>query len=291
MSLVSPVLPLVLSLLLPPLPASQPVERIVSLGAGVTEILFALGAGPRVVARDGTSLHPEAASQLPSVGYRNGIGAEGILTLRPTLVIGEEGMAPDHVIQQLQAAGIRLVQVPGEPSVEGVRQQVRAIAAALEVPEAGETLIREMDADLARLQDPASRPGAPTPSALILYLRGNQATFVCGPESEPGSLLTLAGGTNAARNIRNCTAMTAESVVLARPEVLLVYTRGMASVGGLEGLLALPGVAQTPAGRARRVVVMDDLYLGSFGIRSGRAAVDLRQALLEGTGVVEVEAR
>jgi iron complex transport system substrate-binding protein len=267
------------------------VERIVSLGAGVTEILFALGAGPRVVARDGTSLHPEAASQLPSVGYRNGIGAEGILTLRPTLVIGEEGMAPDHVIQQLQAAGIRLVQVPGEPSVEGVRQQVRAIAAALEVPEAGETLIREMDADLARLQDPASRPGAPTPSALILYLRGNQATFVCGPESEPGSLLTLAGGTNAARDIRNCTAMTAESVVLARPEVLLVYTRGMASVGGLEGLLALPGVAQTPAGRARRVVVMDDLYLGSFGIRSGRAAVDLRQALLEGTGVVEVEAR
>lgn len=82
--------------------------------------------------------------------------------------------------------------------------------------------------------------------------------------------------------------MTAESVVAAQPDVLVVFKRGLESVGGLEGLLKLPGIAQTPAGQNRRVVAMDDLYLGSFGPRAGRAALDLFRAAYLMSGFVEV---
>jgi iron complex transport system substrate-binding protein len=98
-------------------------------------------------------------------------------------------------------------------------------------------------------------------------------------------MMELAGILNAAKGIRNCQQMTAEAVVAASPDVIVLFTKGLESVGGLEGLLKLPGVMQTPAGRAGRVVAIDDLYLGGFGPRTGRAALDLFVGAYERQGL------
>lgn len=264
-------------------------ERIVSLDGITTEILFALGVGEKVVGRDDSSYYPPQAQKLPSVGYQFRLSAEGILSLKPTLVIGREDVRPKEVVEQLERAGVAVVLVPTEPSVEGAKAKIRTVAQAVGEAERGEALVRALERDLLLLRAFQAQHAAKGKlRALFLYLRGPGTTFVCGEGSTPVGVMELAGLENAAKGIRECQPMTAESVVAARPEVIVVFSRGLTSVGGLEGLLKLPGVAQTPAGQKRKVVAMDDLYLGSFGPRAGRAALDLFRAAYLREGFVEV---
>ncbi|BAW02859.1 hemin ABC transporter, periplasmic hemin-binding protein [Thermus thermophilus] len=264
-------------------------ERIVSLDGITTEILFALGVGEKVVGRDDSSYYPPQAQKLPSVGYQFRLSAEGILSLKPTLAIGREDVRPKEVVEQLERAGVAVVLVPVTPSVEGAKAKIRTVAQAVGREEQGEALVRALERDLLALRAfQAQQKPKGKLRALFLYLRGPGTTFVCGEGSTPVGMMELAGLENAAKGIRECQPMTAESVVAARPEVIVVFSRGLASVGGLEGLLKLPGVAQTPAGQKRKVVAMDDLYLGSFGPRAGRAALDLFRAAYLREGFVEV---
>ena len=265
------------------------VERIVSLDGITTEILFALGVGEKVVGRDDSSYYPPEAQRLPSVGYQFRLSAEGILSLKPTLVIGREDVRPKEVVEQLERAGVAVVLVPATPSVEGAKAKIRTVAQAVGRVEQGEALVRALERDLLLLKAfQAQHAPKGRLNALFLYLRSPGTTCVCGEGSPPVGVMALAGLDNAAQGIRECKPMTAESVVAARPEVIVVFKKGLESVGGLEGLLKLPGVAQTPAGEKRKVVTMDDLYLGSFGPRAGRAALDLFRAAYLQEGFVEV---
>ena len=265
------------------------VGRIVCMDGVTTEILFALGVGEKVVGRDDSSYYPPEAQRLPSVGYQFRLSAEGILSLKPTLVIGREDVRPKEVVEQLERAGVAVVLVPATPSVEGAKAKIRTVAQAVGRVEQGEALVRALERDLLLLKAfQAQHAPKGRLKALFLYLRSPGTTYVCGEGSTPVGVMALAGLDNAAQGIRECKPMTAESVVAARPEVIVVFKKGLESVGGLEGLLKLPGVAQTPAGEKRKVVTMDDLYLGSFGPRAGRAALDLFRAAYLQEGFVEV---
>ncbi|GAA6751886.1 hemin ABC transporter substrate-binding protein [Thermus antranikianii] len=268
------------------------IERVVSLDGITTEILFALGVGDRVVGRDDSSYYPPEVLRLPSVGYQFRLSAEGILSLRPTLVIGREDLRPPQVVEQLRAAGVAVVLVPTEATVEGAKRKIRTVAQAVGRSQRGEELVRSLERDLLALRAfQAQQAPKGRLRGLFLYVRGTRTTFVCGEGSTPVGMMELAGLENAARGIRECKPMTAESVVAARPDVIVVFKKGLDSVGGLNGLLGLPGVAQTPAGQRRRVVAMDDLYLGSFGPRAGKAALDLFRAAYLQEGFVEVVPR
>ncbi|MDM7323423.1 MAG: ABC transporter substrate-binding protein [Thermus sp.] len=259
------------------------IERIVSLNGSTTEILFALGVGDKVVGRDDSSYYPKEALRLPSVGYQFNLNAEGILSLRPTVVIGREDIKPPQVFQQLEAAGVTVVRVPDEPNLEGARKKIRTIAAAVGRVERGEELIRGMERDLLALRSQLALERTRL-KGLLIVPRGPQATFVCGEGSNFVGMMELAGIANAAKGVKGCTPITAEAVVAAKPDLIVVPLLALKSIGGLEGLMKLPGVSQTPAGQAGRVVAMDDLYLGSFGPRTGKAALDLFTGAYRHTG-------
>jgi iron complex transport system substrate-binding protein len=264
-------------------------QRIVSLDGITTEILFALGVGNQVVGRDDSSYYPPEVLRLPSVGYQFRLSAEGILSLRPTLVIGREDVRPPQVVEQLRAAGVTVVLVPTEPTVQGAKAKIRVVAQAVGRQVRGEELVRSLERDLLALEAfKAQRAPKGRLRALFLYMRGPQTLFVCGEGATPVGMMVLAGLENAARGIRECQPMTAESVVASQPDVLVTFKKGLDSIGGLPGLLRLPGIAQTPAGQKGKVVAMDDLYLGSFGPRAGKAALDLFRAAYLQEGFVEV---
>ncbi|KOX91216.1 Hemin-binding periplasmic protein HmuT precursor [Thermus aquaticus] len=264
-------------------------QRIVSLDGITTEILFALGVGNQVVGRDDSSYYPPEVLRLPSVGYQFRLSAEGILSLRPTLVIGREDVRPPQVVEQLRAAGVTVVLVPTEPTVQGAEAKIRVVAQAVGRQARGEELVRSLERDLLALEAfKAQRAPKGRLRALFLYMRGPQTLFVCGEGATPVGMMVLAGLENAARGIRECQPMTAESVVASQPDVLVTFKKGLDSIGGLPGLLRLPGIAQTPAGQKGKVVAMDDLYLGSFGPRAGKAALDLFRAAYLQEGFVEV---
>jgi len=253
------------------------VERIVSLNGDITEIIFALGLGDAVVGVDSSATYPpERTRSLPNIGYQRRLSAEGILALNPTLVIGDEAAGPPEALAQLRAAGVPVVLAADPPTLAAPAAKIRFVATALGIPERGQELAAQVEAEIAAAQA-AARQIADPPRALFLYLRGTDVQQVAGSETPADAMIVAAGGVNAAARVGivGFKPLSPETVVAAQPEVMLVLARGLESVGGVAGLLRIPGLADTPAGQQRRIVAFDDLYLLGMGPRTGQALVEL----------------
>ncbi|MCS7069808.1 MAG: ABC transporter substrate-binding protein [Meiothermus sp.] len=258
-------------------------ERIVSLDVTSTEILFALGGGPKLVARDGSSVYPSEAQKLPVVGLMAfPYVVDNILAQNPTVVVGKVGLKPDDLAAQLKARGVPYVQIPAEPGIEPTKARIRLLAKLVGQVERGEALVAALERDLAQL-----KPSSTVLRAVFMYMRGPSMVFICGRSSNTAGLIELVGARNAA-TWDECRPSSPELLGQINPDVVVVLQSGLASVGGLEGFLQLPGVGQTRAGQARRVVAVADGLSAVGGPRLGRAAQALYRAIFEQAGFVEV---
>ena len=262
-------------------------ERIIGLNGSSTEILFALGLDGNIVGCDASSTYPkDVKKKLPSVGYQYRLNAEGILSLKPTLVIGREDVKPPQVVEQLRAAGVTVLLLKEPRTFNEAKQRLRTIGKAVGRQEKAEALISNLEKQIVALESKlGAREDQPKKKALFLYLRGPQTAFVLGENSAPGAMIEIVGAENAAGNIKGTKPMTSEAVIAAQPDVYILFESGLKSIGGVEGLLKVPGLAQTPAGRNKRVVSIDGLYLSGFGPRCGRAALDLFRGIYEADGL------
>ncbi|MDX2170925.1 MAG: hemin ABC transporter substrate-binding protein [Deltaproteobacteria bacterium] len=266
---------LVVALLATPARSAQ---RLVTAGGDITEIVFALGAGDRVVAADTSSVYPATAAALPKVGYQRQLPAEGILAMAPDLVIVSDEAGPPAALAQLRDAGVRVEVIAADDSPDGASAKVRHVAALLDRNAAGETLIADMQAGLAQARaDRAADSSAPR--VLFVYARGAGTLMIAGRNTPADAMIGLAGGRNALADVEGFKPLTAEAVVAAQPDAVLMLARGVESLGGADAIWAQPGLAETPAGTRRRLIVMDDLYLLGFGPRLGDAARDLGRQL------------
>ena len=253
-------------------------SRIVSLGGPVTEIVCALGCADQIVATDISSTWPESLEQLPKVGYWRALATEGILSFNPSLIIISDLAGPEYIFDQLRATGIPVLRVPEEFTIPGAKHKISLLAKALRREERGEALINTLDSDLARARDMLN--GATTrQKALMLYLRGANVLNAGGANTPIDFMLNWCMADNVVHDIDGWKPVGAEAIIGRAPDVLVLTTSGLASVGGTQGLLNIPGVAQTPAGRNANFVVIDDLLLLGFGPRLGKAMIELVRGL------------
>lgn len=256
-------------------------DRIVPLTGSLSEIVFTLGLGGHVVARDVTATF-EQARHLPVVTRAHDVSAESVLSLRPTLVLAETTTGPAEAVEQIRAAGIPLVVLDPAKQLADVGTRIDKVAAALGLPDAGAQLRKrtEQRIEAARGRVP---DGADRPRVAFLYLRGSASVYLLGgPGSGADSLVEAAGGVDAGKAsglTRDFTPITSEALAKAAPDVILVMTKGLASVGGVDGLLKIPGVGQTPAGLDRRIASVDDGVLLNFGPRTDAVVASLAEQI------------
>jgi iron complex transport system substrate-binding protein len=249
------------------------VSRIVPLNGDLAETVFTLGLTKNVVGVDTSATYPpKAVEKLPRIGYQRTLSAEGILSLRPTVVVGSPAAGPPAVIEQLRTAGVAVVIIPELKGINAGPRKLRLLGKALGVPKRGERLAKQVESQITiARREVASTDGKPR--VAFLYLRGTQVQMIGGMESGADAMIAAAGGHDVGveAGIQGFKPFSAESLVAARPDVLLLLSAGLQSVGGVDGLLRMPGVAQTPAGKARRIVHYDDLLLLGLGPRTGKA--------------------
>ncbi|CAD6006578.1 hemin ABC transporter substrate-binding protein [Agreia sp. COWG] len=264
-------------------------SRILALDMSGTlaATVFSLGLGDNVVGRD-TSTGFAQALDLPVVtqgGHQ--LSAEAILALAPTVVITDSSIGPWNVILQLRDSGIPVVVVTPERSIDNVDDIVSTVAAALGVPEAGDAVNATLDIRLAKTHAEiaaiAPADDADKLRVLFLYVRGSAGVYyIFGEESGADDLITGLGAVDVAAEIglKGMRPLTAEALVQAAPDAILVMTKGLESVGGVDGLIhAVPAVAETPAGAHRRIVDMSDYDILSFGPRTPDVLEALARAL------------
>lgn len=251
-------------------------ERIVAVANGSAEIVYALGLGAALVGRDIASTFP-GAEQVPVVTSAHSLSAEQVLATRPTLVLIDARSGPQEALRQIRKAGVRMVQIPEAWTLAEMAPRIRAIGAALQTSAAAKSLIEAERSAGAGLSSRATGV-----RVAFLYLRGSASVYLLGGEgSGADALVGALGATDvgAAAGLPAFTPLTSEALITAKPDVLLVMRKGLESVGGIDGLVALPGVAQTPAGEGRRVIAVDDEVLLAFGPRTGALLNALADAI------------
>jgi len=251
-------------------------KRIVTVAGNVSETVFALGAGDRVVAVDASSVFPPAAQQLPKVGYYRNINAEGILSMSPDLVIATDSAGPPPVIAQIRGAGIPIAILDSAQSFEGAQNRVTQIAKLLDKTDEGKALTESMADELSAMKKPATPP-----KVLFIYARGAGTQNVAGTDTAANAMIELAGGVNAVSEYTGYKPMNAEAIITASPDYILFTARGLESIGGVEAAAALNGIAQTPAGMNKNIIAIDDLMLLGFGPRTSQGAIELSKAIQE----------
>ncbi|MFJ5275441.1 hemin ABC transporter substrate-binding protein [Streptomyces parvulus] len=260
-------------------------ERVVPLSGSLSEIVFTLGLGDRVVARDITATFEQAAG-LPVVTRGHDVSAESVLSLRPDLVIAETTTGPAEAVDQIRAAGIPVLSVAAAKGLDDVGTRIRAVAGALGVPAAGEELTRRSEQRIEAARKDV--PHGQKPRVAFLYLRGSASVYLIGgADSGAGSLIEAAGAVDAGAASgldKDFTAITSEALVKAAPDAILVMSKGLESVGGVDGLVKIPGVAQTPAGLDRRIVSVEDGVLLNYGPRTDQVLKSVVAQLYGGDG-------
>ncbi len=258
-------------------------SRIIAVDVSGTlgSIVFALGMGSRVVGRDTSTAFPSAIG-LPVVTNRgHSLNAESVLALAPTVLLVSESTVPVTAVDQIRDSGVTVVVFPATRDLASNDTLMRSVAKALGVPEAGEKLVDRTDAQIEAARDLVPDPSG-DPTMAFLYIRGRNLLLLAGPGSGADDLIAELGGRDAgeaAQLTGAFTAVTAESMITADPDVLIVMTQGADTVGGPDGVLTLPGIADTEAGRNRRVVEMDESKILAFGPDVGLVLSALAKAI------------
>jgi len=248
-------------------------KRIVALANGSAEIVAALGYAQDLVGRDIASTMPEL-KKIPIDESAMQVSAEAVLSQHPDLVFIDSNTSPATALTTLKAAKIPLVSVPSAFTLADIYAKESLIAKTLGVPRAGKAL----QVQVSSLKSP--KTGI---KVAFLYLRGTASIYLIGgPGSGADSILQADGFFDVgAANLKNpFNALTAEELIKLQPDVLLLMTKGLTSVGGINGLVQLPGIAQTSAGQHKRVVTVDDSLLLSFGPRTIPMAKALRPLII-----------
>ncbi|WP_269929622.1 heme/hemin ABC transporter substrate-binding protein [Aminobacter sp. HY435] len=247
-------------------------SRVASVGGSITEIVYALGEEGKLVARDSTSVYPEAAFKLPDVGYLRALSPEGVLSVNPSGILALQGSGPKEAIDVLKKASIPFIVVPDGFSHQGILDKIRVVGKALGADAKAETLAAEVDKQLGEAEalTTAIPAGERKRVLFILSMQGGKI-LSSGSDTAAAGIIALAGGVNAVEGFSGYKQLTDEAAITAKPDVILMMDRD----GGLavddSDLYGHPAIASTPAGQAKNLIRMDAAYLLGFGPRTAGA--------------------
>lgn len=256
-------------------------QRVLAIGGAVTEIIYALGEQDRLIGRDSTSSYPPEATALPDVGYIRALSPEGVLSVKPDLILARENNGPPEAVEVLKSTGVRWVDVPDNFTLEGIDENITIIAAELGVVEKGEDLKKKVAADIADAHD---RLASITDKSKILFLLSLEDDKIrtSGVNTAASGIIELAGGENAIIEFEGYKQISNEAAIKAAPDIILMMNgRGASADHAVMNarIAAHPALSTTPAVKAGRIIRMDGLLMLGFGPRTGEAISKLAEAI------------
>jgi iron complex transport system substrate-binding protein len=257
-------------------------ERVLALGAAVTEIVYALGQGDRLVARDTTSSYPPEAAALPDVGYVRALSPEGVLSVDPDLILAIEGSGPPETMEVLREADIPLVTIPEGYDAEAILRKIVIVAEALGVPEDGARLAAEVETALAEAVA-AGRSDTPPRVLFILSMQGGRI-MAAGADTAAEGIIGLAGGVNVMEGFDGYQQISDEAVLVADPDVILMMDRSGDHAADDSEIRAHPVLGRTRAAETGAIVRQPGALLLGFGPRTPDAVEALSDAFRRARG-------
>ncbi len=241
-------------------------NRIVTLGGTITETVYALGAGGDIVGTDISSIYPAETDKLPKLGYWRRLSPEGVLSLKPNLILATYDTGPQNVLDQFEKAGIKVIKIPAVFTFNQVKENIELIAKAINKEKEAKKIIAKLDKEYKPLSSKITKLKY-SPKTLFLYLRNGKILDAGGNNTPADGMISIAGGTNVAKSLEGWKTVTNEFFLTSQPDVIIVTKTGLESAGGMEALKNIPGLSATPAIKNNKVLVYDDIEFLGFGPR------------------------
>jgi len=243
-------------------------SRIVTLSGDLTEFVFELGFGSSIVATDVTTVAPDEAVTLPKAGIGRFLTAEGVLKHDPTLVIADTQTSPATAIEQIRASGVPVAILDVPTTFDGLYDKVTALGVLLDASGAAAEANERLRSEIVSA---SVEPGVAyaVPRIAYVYTRGPDVMLLFGEGMTTTPIIGAAGGLDAGvdAGVEKTVPVTPEALVAAAPDVLIVPEEGYAVLGGLDGLLAIPGISATAAGKNGAVLAYPEGDFLTFGPR------------------------
>ena len=255
-------------------------EKVVVAGGSLTEIMYYLGLQQKIVALDVTSSYPKEAKKLPSIGYVRALSTEGVLSLDPTLVIGENDMGPENVVEQIKRTNIDLRIIPETHSAEGIKSKVLCLGAIFDLNDktkkkVNDELIPLID-DLKDIQKKNEK--LKKRILLILSMQGT-SPVVAGLGTAGDGFIKMTGASNVITEFEGWKPVSPESLILSNPDYILITSRGMRSFKSIDELVKQPALSLTNAAKNRNVIDINGMAMLGFGPRGIMTALKVARRI------------
>jgi len=255
-------------------------EKVVVAGGSLTEIMYFLGLQKKIVALDVTSSYPKEAKKLPSIGYVRALSTEGVLSLDPTLVIGENDMGPENVVEQIKRTNIDLRIIPETHSAEGIKSKVLCLGTIFDLNDktkkkVNDELVPLID-DLEEIQKKNKK--LKKRILLILSMQGT-SPVVAGLGTAGDGFIKMTGASNVITEFEGWKPVSPESLILSNPDYILITSRGMRSFKSIDELVKQPALSLTNAAKNRNVIDINGMAMLGFGPRGIMTALEVARRI------------
>ena len=253
-------------------------SRVTIAGGSLTEIVYLLEQENKLVAVDITSNFPEEAKQLPSIGYVRALSAEGVLSLSPSLILGEDDTGPPTVMEQLSRVGIQIEIIPEENSTDGIIKKVKCVAEILGVDKnTKDKTLAILNADAKELKLLTEMNKKESPKVMFILSMESGSPTVGGRDTSADGLIKMTGAINVMDSFEGWKPVSTEAIIQAKPDFILISERGLNSFGSIEKLGQHPSLVFTPAAKNNNIIAMDGMAMLGFGPRTISSAKDIAQ--------------
>ena len=251
-------------------------SRITSAGGSVTEIIYLLNAEHHLIAVDVTSNFPPEAKELPSIGYVRQLSAEGVLSLDPTIIIGEDDMGPPSVLDQIKRTQVEITIIPEDHNIEGIINKIECISSVLGIDSEAiinSTVVPKITKLNQLTQDSKKQK--------IIYILGMQSgsPLVAGNNTSGNGLIKISGGVNPFSTFEGWKPVGTESIIEASPDLIIISERGLKGFGTMEDLRMHPALYLTPASQNNKIISIDGMASLGFGPRTIDSAIQVSETL------------
>ena len=255
--------------------------RLVSIGGALTEIIYLLDSSKELVGVDTTSLYPDSATKLPNVGYARSLSSEGILALKPTQVIAIEDAGPPVVLRQIANAGIPLTVLQSNLRFDGVLDRIHKIGELIDKAQAAKELIQNLNLEWAKTQNQLTATQLKKIDVLFILSQNPTQVMVSGTKTSADAMISYAGANNAISGFSGYKPLTPEAMIAANPDIILMTDQGIEALGGVDGVLRFPGISKTTAGKQKKIISLEAMYMLGFGPRMPLAVRELNRLLAQ----------
>jgi iron complex transport system substrate-binding protein len=251
--------------------------RVVAVSKQINEFLYAINAESVLVARDLTSIYPPEIRKLPSVGYHRALSAEGIISMRPTMLLTDGNVGPDPVLAQVRKVGIPVVIMTPGSGVDSAQMLMAQLGKVFHHEHDADSVIAKWTADMASaLADTLEWAKGPRPRVLMMHMGQIANDYLAIKRGSTGDqIIRWAGGVNAIDSVGGMMRLTPELIAKARPDIIIATDVGFDRLGSVDKFAAMPGVAQTPAGKSKRIYRVDETEIMYFGPRTAPSIVKI----------------